>query len=85
MDYPTSRYPEVYGNSYHRRGYIFRAMSSTSDAAWACEKNRDRLSLFGRFNQYTVYFQINFQAFGCIFGFVDIIERASDNTVAIVL
>ncbi len=45
---------------------------------------RDR-SLFGRFNQFTVYFQINFQAFGCIFGLADVIEGAGDNTVAIAL
>ena len=30
---PYVQHPEVYGNSYHRCGHIFRAVSSTSDAA----------------------------------------------------
>ena len=43
------------------------------------------LSLLDRINQCTIYFQINFQAFDCILGLSDTIERAGDNTVAGVL
>ena len=46
------------------------------------QEKLDLLSLLDRFNQPTIYFQINFQALDCIFGLFDIIERAGDNLVA---
>ena len=49
------------------------------------KKRRCRLSLPNGFDQYTFYFQINFQAFGGILGLDVILERAGDNMVAIAL
>jgi hypothetical protein len=57
--------------------------NSTSYGGRTCKKKRNWLYLPDRFNQYTVYFQINFQAFRRVFGLAHGIKGAGENTVAI--
>jgi len=79
------------GKSWLRQESSFRCVHKVGGSSqyftrnYEHKKRRCRLSLPDGFDQYTVYFQIKFQAFGGILGLDVILERASDNTVAIAL